>query len=232
MILAVMQPTYLPWAGYFNLIHRADVFVFLDNVQFSAQSWQQRNRVVLHGRPHWLTVPVHRSGAAEQQIREVRTAESSPWRRKHIGTLRQAYAKHGYGAEIIAMLEEILSRPEDHLAELNIALIRSLCRVVGIGADFHLSSDLPGSGGRSTYLLELCRHFGADTYLSPVGSREYIEQEGVFAASDVKVSYQNYVPAPYLQPGVKEFISHMSIVDVLAMLGFEKGREYVEQAGE
>jgi hypothetical protein len=95
---------------------------------------------------------------------------------------------------------------------------------------FHVSSHFPLSGHKSAHVLAICRHLGADSYLSPIGSREYMEEESLFAASEVKVSYQDYTPAPYPQPGVKEFISHMSIFDVLANLGFEEGRRYVEHA--
>jgi len=222
-----MQPTYLSCPGYFNLVWQADVFVFLDNVPFSAQSWQQRNRVVLGGKPHWLTVPVVRSGLAGQLIRDVQTFEPAHWRRKHLGTLQQAYARHPYGKSVVGAVERILEQGEQRLSKLNMAFIRHLCNEMRIEAEFHLGSDLPVRGRRSEYLLEICRHFGADTYLSAAGSREYIEEEGILAASEVRVIYQAFHASPYPQAGVESFIPRLSTVDLLANVGFEEGRRYV-----
>jgi hypothetical protein len=230
MILAVMQPTYLPWPGYFNLIRRSDEFVFLDDVQFSAQSWQQRNRVMVNGQPHVLTVPVLTKGRGEQRICDVATDENTHWRKKHISTLQQAYAKHPHGKEVVALIEEVVHRDNASLAQINMDLIRSFCTAMEMNPVFHVSSQLSLSGHKSARVLAICRVLGADSYLSPVGSREYIEEEGLFATSEVKVSYQNYNPASYPQRGMKEFVSHLSMVDVLANIGFEEGRRYVEQA--
>ena len=94
---------------------------------------------------------------------------------------------------------------------------------------FYVSSHFSLSGHKSAHVLAICRHLAADSYLSPVGSREYLEEEGLFDACEVKLSYQDYAPTPYPQPGANEFISHMSIVDVLACIGFEEGRRYVER---
>jgi hypothetical protein len=230
MKIAIMQPTYLPWAGYFNLIQETDAFVFLNDVQFSPRSWQQRNRIVLGGQPLILTVPVHTKGKRDQTIREVTTDETQNWRRKHLLTLQRAYAKHPHGSAVVALIEKVLAQNVSLLAEINVALIRSFCEAMGMGPTFHISSQFSLGGHKSDHLLAICRHLGANAYLSPVGSREYIEEEGVFAGSDVQVSYQDYVPPPYAQPGVAEFISHMSIVDVLASLGFEEGRRYIGRA--
>ena len=99
--VAIMQPTYLPWAGYFNLISHADTFVILDDVQFAARSWQQRNRVVLNGEPHMLTVPVLAKGRPGMLIREAHTDETQKWRPKHIATIHRAYDRHPHGNSVL-----------------------------------------------------------------------------------------------------------------------------------
>jgi hypothetical protein len=229
MNVSIMQPTYLPWPGFFNLIAQSDVFIFLDNVQFSYQSWQQRNRIIVNGVPHVLTVPVLTTGRGEQCICQVEVDESKHWRRKHLLTLRQAYARHPFGREVAAVVEGALAGEQRLLVEINLALIEAFCAAMGIQPTFVRSSSLEAAGSRSARLLELCRHFRADTYLSPCGSKDYIEQDGILSASEIRVVYQNFAAAPYAQLGVKEIVSHMSVVDVLANLGFEGGRKYVEQ---
>lgn len=228
MILAVMQPTYLPWSGYFSLISRSDRFVFLDDVQFSAQSWQQRNRLMVNGRPHMLTIPVLTKGRGEQMISEVETDEHRHWRQRHLRTLQQAYARHPHGKEVVALVEEVISRNDSSLAHINMELIRSFCSAMGMNPTFYESSGLLMGGHKSARVLAICRHLGADSYLSPAGSRGYMEEEGLFAASEVSVSYLEYTPAPYPQRGSREFVPQMSMVDVLANIGFEEGRRYVE----
>jgi hypothetical protein len=228
MKIAIMQPTYLPWAGYFNLISRADQFVFLDDVQFSRQSWQQRNRIVVNGQPMILTVPVLSSDRGPQSIGDVRVDESKNWRKKHLRTLQQAYAKHPFGKEPVAVAETVIGGGSDLLVDINIALITGFCRALDLTPGFHRSSELAVAGDRSERLLKICRLLHADTYLSPCGSKEYLEEDGVFAGSDVALRYQEYVPRPYPQLGAAEFVSHMSIVDIVANIGFPAARAYID----
>ena len=230
MNISVMQPTYLPWAGYFNLIVKAAQFIFLDDVQFSYQSWQQRNRIIVNAQPHILTVPVLTKGRSHQCICDVEVDETKHWRKKHLSTLGQAYARHPYGREVTALVEGVLAANKVFLMEINMDLIKALSGAMGMNSTFYRSSELDIQGSRSSRLLELCRHFGADTYLSPCGAQQYIEEDGVFSTSEIKVVYQDFLPGPYPQHGVKEFISHMSIIDLLANVGFEEGRKYVEHS--
>ena len=230
MRIAIMQPTYIPWAGYFNLISQAQTFVFLDDVQFAASSWQQRNRIIFNGEVHTLTVAALVKGRPEQLILAVQTDETQKWRQKHLSVLRQAYSRHPHGKAVIALVESVLKRPMCSLAEINIALIEEFCNAMGIRLQCIRSSQLALGGKKSAHVLEICRHFQADTYLSAAGSREYIEEEGLLAAADLRVLYQEFAAAPYEQLGTQEFVSHMSIVDVVANLGFAKARAYVENS--
>ncbi len=91
--VCIMQPTYLPGPGYFNLIARAGFFVYLDDVQFCPRSWQQRNRILIGDVPHWLTVPVMGTEDGRQRIRDVLTSPDKHWRRKHLRTLEKIYGR-------------------------------------------------------------------------------------------------------------------------------------------
>jgi len=225
-----MQPTYLPWSGYFNLISQAKDFVFLDDVQFSHQSWQQRNRIIVNGQPHVLSVPVLTSDRGPQPICEVRVDESKNWRKKHLRTLQQAYAKHPFGKQVTAIVEGVVGKGSDLLMEINIGIIVAFCEAMRIAPRFHRSSELAVTGDRSDRLLRICRLLNAGTYLSPLGSQGYLEEDGVFASNDIPLVYQHFVPAPYPQRGTAEFVSHMSILDLVANVGFEEGRKYVKPA--
>jgi hypothetical protein len=224
-----MQPTYLPWAGYFNLISKAQIFVFLDGVQFAASSWQQRNRIIFNGQPHLLTVPVLVKGRPDQLICEAQTDETQKWRQKHVSILRQAYSRHPHGKAVIEVVARALDRPTQSLAEINIGLIEEFCRCLEIPLQRVRSSELKLGGKSSAHVLEICRHYEADTYLSAAGSRDYIEEQGLLSAANLRVLYQNFVASPYPQLGAAEFISHMSIVDVVANVGFDGARGYVDR---
>jgi len=226
--VCIMQPTYLPWSGYFNLIARAEDFVFLDDVQFSHQSWQQRNRIVVNGQPCVLSVPVLTADRGPQPICEIRVDESKNWRKKHLRTLQQAYSRHPFGKQVAAIVEGVIGSGTSLLMEIDIAIILAFCQAMGLAPKFHRSSELAINGARSERLLEICRSLGAQTYLSPRGSQDYLEEDGVFAKSEIALVYQQFVPAPYPQRGATEFISHMSIVDLLANVGFAEGKKYVE----
>ncbi len=140
MIAAIMQPTYLPWSGYFDLIDQSDVFVFLDTVQFEKQSWQQRNRIKTPSGPLMLTVPCVQS--LPQRIVEVRIEPKSNWRRKHWLSIAANYSKAPYWHDFREPLEAIFSKEWDCLVDLNIALITLLTQRLGIEAVFLRTSEL------------------------------------------------------------------------------------------
>lgn len=229
MKCCVMQPTYLPWAGYFNLIARADHFVFLDDVQFEKGSWQNRNRVLLEGKPHWITVPALREHLS-QTIREIRIDDRNRWRDKQLKLLVQAYAKAPYWGEVYEVLKPILSDlSHQYLEALNISLIRGFSSALGIETPFYYSSKLGVQGNRTARLVRICQSLNCLEYLSPEGSRNYITQDGDFENSGIEVRYQTYEPAPYQQFKTGTFVSRLSIVDVWAHLGREETRAYISQ---
>jgi hypothetical protein len=119
---AIMQPTYLPYLGYFHLIAEADVFVFLDDVQFARRSWQQRNRILGHDGEVMLSVPVQKTDR-EAEIREIEIADAEPWRDKHLASVRHAYARRPHFADGMAFLEAEFGRSTTRLCDLNCGII-------------------------------------------------------------------------------------------------------------
>ena len=213
--IAIMQPTYLPWIGYFDLIDQSNTFVFLDTVQFERQSWQQRNRVKIQNGLHWLSVPVLRSGHSTQSIREMEIAKSPAFPLKHLRTIEQHYRRAPYFDDYFPAFEELLSRDEDLLSNLNQALIQWIAKEVGIQADFKCSSDLRANGKRSELLVNICLELGSASYLSPLGSAGYIlEEQENFALAGIAVSFQHYEHPNYRQLS-EPFLPYASMLDLL-----------------
>lgn len=214
-----MQPTYLPYLGYFHLIAEVDVFVFLDDVQFARRSWQSRNRILGAGGEIMLTVPVKKHDR-DTPVCGIEIADDQPWREKHLASIRHAYAGRPGAAEGLAFLEDLLRRHVDgKLADLNIDIVQAAAAELGLGATFVRASSLGAGGKRSDHLLELCRAVGAESYLSPAGSADYMEQDDVFRAAGFPARFQAFVQVDYPQRR-KDFVPYMSFVDALMNLGW------------
>jgi hypothetical protein len=212
VILAAHQPQYLPWLGYFEKIDRADRFVLLDTVQFKKNEWQNRNRVRTADGWAWLTVPVHHR--FPMRIDEVDIDDSTPWRRKQIETVRQAYARAPHLAHLLDGIETLLAKPLRGLAELNAQSVFLLAGLLGIGTPVVPASLLPPMPeGADERLIALCRHFGCATYLAGAGGRDYMDLR-TWKAAGIAVEFQEFRHPLYRQchPG---FEPNLSAIDVL-----------------
>lgn len=225
--LVVMQPTFLPWAGYFNLIARADDFVVLDDVQLEKQSWQTRNRWINGGQVQWIIAPVKNTHLG-QTIAETEVLDGRHWRDKLTKGFAMNYGRHPHYSAAKEVLDRLVTAPEYRLAGLNEAVIRFIAGRLGLATRFHRSSNLGVQGIRSDRLVALCQHFSAEEYLSPVGSAAYLAEDGFAGRSPARLRFQEFVPQPYPQKGSATFQSHLSVVDVIANLGWTKTRTYVE----
>lgn len=226
---AIMQPTYLPYLGYFHLIAQSDVFVFLDDVQFARRSWQQRNRIAGPNGEVMLSVPI-RKADREAPICEIQVFDDEPWRERHLASVRHAYAKRPHFAEGMAFLEAQLARPGERLADLNCGLIEAAAAHLGLKAEFVRASALSAPGDRSDHLLAICRAVEAGQYLSPTGSRDYMQEDGVFTAAGFPVRFQDFVEIPYPQ-GAGAFAPYMAFIDAVMNLGWSGTRDLIDRMG-
>lgn len=222
MIAVIMQPTYLPWMGYFDLMDNADVFVIFDTVQFEKQAWQQRNRIkTAKKESKWLTVPVVQE--LGQRIRDVKIKAFNPWRRKHWGSIEQYYKRAPYWKPYSEGLAAIYAQPWDSLFELNLTLLNFLKDQLGITTKLVCASDIPVSGEKVGLLVNICHYLKADVYISPVRAAEYIEEDNMFVAGGITLRYHQYEHPVYPQL-FGEFLSHMSVIDLL----FNQGPKSLE----
>ena len=217
-IVAIMQPTYLPYLGYFELIAQSDVFVLLDDVQFERRSWQSRNRIFGAAGEVTLTVPVKKH-ARETLIRDVEIAYDQAWTQKHLDSMAHAYRARPHGAEAFDFLAEQLRAEPVQLAALNQAIIVEASHRLGIETRIVSASDSVFDGKRSEHLLQICRAFDATGYLSTAGSSDYLEADGVFAKAGLPVRYHSHTPRPYPQ-GRADFTPFMAFIDAVANLGW------------
>ena len=225
-VVSIMQPTYLPWTGYFELISKSEHFIFLNDAKFEKSSWVTRNQVIVAGKPCFLTVPT--VGSRFQSINEVMIQDSAPWRKKHLKTLDLNYSKSPYFKTVREVIESVIMDDKlVNLSELNMAIIVRLCEFIGIGKRFYKSSQLNISGVRTARLVKICNSFNADIYYSPLGSKEYMMEDGDFTKSEIQVRFQDFVPKNYFQFNSSEFISHLSVIDLLFNHGQKYCRDYL-----
>jgi hypothetical protein len=216
--IAIMQPTYLPWLGYFNLMDQSDDFVLLDSVQFDRRSWQQRNRLKSPQGEYTLTVPVQSKGLRDQKIRDVRIDPSSQFAIKHMRSLELHYAKAPYFGEYCDDIFQILKKDHEFLSELTIELIGWTAKTLGIKARIFQSSDYDFQEKKGELLYALCRHFEAGIYLSPEGSKNYLDDCKDFKQGFISIRYHQYQHPVYPQQW-GNFLPQLSTLDLLFNAG-------------
>ncbi len=216
MIVAVHQPQYLPWLGYFDKMRRADVFCFLDNVQYKKNDWQNRNRIKNIQGWQWLTVPVHYR--FPQTINEVTINNAVKWKNKHLQALISNYNRAPFFKEFLDIFQQVYSENWESLSELNILLINRLRTALGLdqrpavrASDYDLRED------PTDRLIDICKALKADTYLSGQDGVKYMNMER-FKQSGIRVVVQDFKHPAYPQI-FEEFQSHMSVVDLLFNCG-------------
>ncbi len=216
MIVAIHQPQYLPWIGYFDKMNKADVFCYLDNVQYKKNEWQNRNRIKTAQGWQWVTVPVRYR--FRQKISEVPINQSVDWRRKHLQALQSNYRRSPFFRETIRIFETAFARQWEFLSELNLYLIERLRETLGLANRPSVrASELPLRGDPTDRLIDICRNVGADTYLSGPDGTKYMDLER-FRQSGLTVLVQDFRHPQYPQL-FNGFQSHLSIVDLLFNCG-------------
>jgi hypothetical protein len=224
--IAISQPTYLPWIGYLDLIDQVDTFVFLDNVQFEKQSWQQRNRIKTPTGLQWLTVPVLFRGRFGQLINEVEIRDIGFWR-NHFRAIELNYRRapffDNYFEELSSQMKARCSS-KALIADLDVQLIEWFVRILGIRTRLLRSSHLEQPGRRTELLANICNSLGAEEYVSPLGSATYLLQESdVLVDKGINVVFQHYEHPQYRQL-FPPFCAYASVLDLI----FNEGEHALE----
>ena len=225
LTVAIHQPNYLPYLGYFDKIDKCDVFVFLDSVTYTHNDYRNRNRVKTQHGEHWRTVPVVHKGALDTPIHDIRI-DGQRWRKKHGRTLEQSYCR----APMFREYWEFFKRAYEHewtsLSWLDKHLIEGMCKMLGVGAEFVDSSNLDDApdccgrprGNPTDLLVDICKQLGAARYISGPGAGTYVQPEK-FEDAGIEFKWQEFRCPEYPQlHGL--FVPNLSAVDYI----FNRGR--------
>ena len=215
--VAIIQSNYLPWKGYFDLIAAVDEFVLYDDFQYTRRSWRNRNLVKTPQGLRWLTVPVLAAPQRTTKISDVRIA-SQQWAEQHLKTLRMAYARAPFFSAVMPLLEHELGRGMDRLSELNFALIRRICRYLGIGTTLRTHLDYRAPEHRQLRLRDICLQAGASVYVSGPAAKSYLD-ESIMGAAGIEVEWFDYTRYGEYPQLWGPFVHQVSIVDLLFNTG-------------
>lgn len=218
MILSANQPYFAPYPGFFHKARLSDVFVILDEVQFPrGTTWLSRNRFKNHQGALWLTLPVWKKGLGLQMINDVRIAHEGHWARKHLESLKTAYAHAPYFPEHVDFIGSVFSENFERLADLNLAVIRYMMNHLGIDTEIVPLSDLGIDEKGDRRLIEICRQMGADRFLAQEGARTYLDAD-LFRNAGITLEFFR-PPSPVYPQLWGDFISNLSALDLIFNCG-------------
>jgi hypothetical protein len=223
-VVAIHQPNFFPWLGYFDKIARSDVFVFLDHVQLPKKGggWSNRVRMLVAGEPRWVTAPIHRPLHGVAPVNEIEWVEEQPWRSKLMKTLTASYSRAPFFKETMAWLHPLVLLPECNLAHYNMAVIRAIAEQLGLPHNNCVASSSLGCDGQaSDLLINLTRKVGGACYMCGGGASGY-QDDQAFEQAGVSLAYQGFHHPVYPQAGSADFVPGLSIVDALMNVGKDR----------
>ena len=225
MRLAIHQPNYLPYLGFFHKMLFSDVYVILDTVQFVKSgplAWMNRNKIRTREGWMWLTVPVLTKGMYPVKINNALIDNSQDWRRKHLAALTYNYEKAAYFNDYIPFFRQLYNQQWEKLSLLNEQIIKYLFEQLDISVKLIKASELNIQGKASQLLINICKEVGADEYIYGKHGEDYMDFSG-FQESKIKLSYQDFNHPQYRQL-YEPFIQDMSVIDLLFNEGKNSSR--------
>jgi len=229
MRVAIVQSSYVPWKGYFDLIRSSDHFILLDDVQYSRGDFRNRNQVKTAAGLKWITIPLRHSGTFPALVRDMQVSDPG-WNERHYATIEQSYrGSPGWPVLKDWLRGHLLPARQASLSQVNDSLTRSLCDLLGIRTPITQSTEHRVTTTNATErVVELCKAVGATHYLSGPRARDYIETDR-FADAGIALEYIDYSGyEEYPQPH-GPFEHHVSIVDAIACLGTEAARAFTRK---
>ncbi len=218
MIITIHQPNYFPYPGFFHKLSLADTFVVMDDIQYQ-YDYTNRNKIVANNTEGWTRIIVptkkqHKFFA----INNVEINNELPWRETNWRQIYESYKDSKFFNLYQEYLESLYKKEWTHLFAINLEIIKKTMEWLDIKIKIVLESQLDVSGNATERLVNVCKTIGADTYVSGIGGKTYLD-ERLFAENKIKLVYQNYTPIVYSQQLSKSFIPNLSILDLLANVG-------------
>jgi hypothetical protein len=227
MKLAIMQPYFFPYLGYWQLIHAVDRFVIYDDVNYIKGGWINRNRILINGRPAYITVPLHRPSSFKR-ICDTTLQPSTSWREREVRMVEVTYRKAPGFAVVFPVLERLIRHETDNLPDYLAHQLRTLSAFMGIGTEFVSSSRCYANGNlsRQARLLDICSREGATIYINPAGG-QHLYDPCAFRACGIDLRFIVMRCNPYRQRA-KAFVPDLSIIDALMEIGPIETRNYLD----
>jgi hypothetical protein len=227
MRVVILQSNYIPWKGYFDLIHDADIFVFYDEVKYTKNDWRNRNKIYPKNGLQWLTIPIEKD-AVKKKISEVIFTEPS-WQAHHHKTLELGYRNASHYGQLEPIIDHFYKDNKwAGLSELNQAIIKYISDYLDIQTKFIDSKDLVLEGDRVERLIHILKQLGATEYITGPAAKDYMgESSELFSSNNIKLTYKNYSGYPEY-PQFKNIFEHgVSILDLIAHIEKDKISNYI-----
>ena len=223
-VVSIMQPTYLPWLGYFHLINLSDIFVIYNNTQLVKRSWQTRNRIKTANGELFLTIPIKKT--EERDKLKIKKAEINysniDWRHKHLMSINQAYKKAPFFESIYPIIEEFYKESPKYLVDLTIPIIVKIIDLLKIKTKIMFSDEIKFNGNKDDALISICKNLGAEKYLSVKGSMDYIlADNNLFEKNKIELKWHNFSHPEYKQVH-GDFVPKMGVIDTLFNIGIDE----------
>lgn len=223
-----MQPYFFPYIGYWQLLHTVDRFVIYDDVNYIKGGWINRNRILIHGKPSYLTVPLYQA-SPNKNICEISMQSSPIWRRKMIKSIENTYGQSAFFSDVFPTLEKMISYETDSLVDYLSQHLRTLATFLGIKTEFvvtsrcYQNSDMTGQ----ERILDICKREGATTYINPQGGQTLYDTE-TFQDAGIDLKFIAMQSMPYKQR-VTGFVPCLSIIDALMEIGLPGLEQHIEE---
>ena len=227
MKIAIHQANYFPYPGFFHKINQADVFVIQDDVKF-VNRITNRNKIISSSEYTWINVPI-KKGHKSLPIMDVKINNEIPWGKINLKKICAGYNKAKFFHLYKDYFENLYKKEWNNIFDLNFETIKQVLRWLDIKVEIVIESELRVSGQPTERLVKVCKKLGADTYISGIGGKKYLDEK-LFKNNNVNLQYQNYIPITYNQNLSKSFIPNLSIIDLLFNEGTDRSQEILKNS--
>ncbi len=222
MTVGIIQSSYIPWKGYFDFIDDVDVFVMYDDVQYSKNTWRNRNKIKTALGTTWLTVPV-KYNSLSKIISETEIDYNQDWQSKHLRLIKENYYKSDFFEQIYDEFSELILNKYNNISQLNVALIKWIMNKLGINTPLVMSAELNPMGSKTERVIDILKKLKATEYLSGPSAENYLDYK-MFEEVGIGLNYKSYIYKEYPQQN-SPFEGEVTILDLLLNIGLNS-REF------
>jgi len=227
MKLAIMQPYFFPYIGYWQLIHAVDRFVVYDDVNFINRGWINRNRILINGKPSYITVPL-KQASQNKKIRDIGIVQETTWQNKLVRTIDNTYRKAPFYHDVFPVIESLINYDSQGLSDYLVHQLSTLSHFMGIDTEFIVTSCCYGNEALSGQerIIDICQREEADIYVNPQNGLSLYDDQ-FFSDKNIGLRFIVMQPVPYQQKA-DTFIPYLSIIDTLMQVGPSQIKDHLE----